>query len=459
MLLQMKNVVKIFAVLLSLVMLSTACAGSGTESAGTNETEGTSEGSDESKPEEETLQNGITAGKPYDGTELTFLICCETAAQFRVWRDSTTEFEELTGIKVNFTDDPLGGLREKFVTESISNPGSIDVAILFDTWLLEQEELLEELPGDVVNDVDLADFPVATADLGQIDGTQYGIPVRSHVQMFFYREDVLAEMGLTVPESLDELVETARVIDEEDNGMSGFVLNWGKQSSVSPMPWIQLLEASGADVFDDNGQPVFDSPEAIEATKAYQELISYAPDGAAAFNEADMRDSFATGNAAMTFGWSWSKEVFDKEEFESSGNTGFVPSIPGANGVGQPLAMAWPMVVSKSSENKEAAMEWIRWVTSPELDVQAISDKSDPEKSTVVGNRISSLVSESANTSNDGYSQAMAAAYAEAEHQPIYPEFSTVTEIIETMLSDIVSGDDVETRLKSGKDEVEKALN
>lgn len=409
------------------------------------------------------LPFGLTPGKPYDGTELTFLICCEGAAQFQVWRASRPEFERLTGISVNFTDDPLGGLREKIVTESVSNPGSWDTTILFDTWLPELSTFLEPLPEDLIDDLDIADFPPSTASLGMRDGTQFGVPVRSHVMMFYYREDVFNDLGISVPTTFDELVAAAEAV-EAGTDMSGFVLNWGKQSSVSPMPWQQLLTGAGGNVFDDPANPTsaaFNSAEGIAATELYQELIEYAPDGAAAFNEADMRNAFAAGDAAMAIGWSWSMEVFQNAELSAEevvGNVGFTAALPGLDSASGPLAMAWPMGISSSSENKEAAMEWIRWMTNPELDAQAITEKSVLSQATVVGNRISSLQSDEANEANGGYSAVMAEAYLTAGNQPIYSEFSTVTEIIETMLSEIVAGADVAEALAAGEAEVNAAL-
>lgn len=410
------------------------------------------------------LPYGLTPGKPFEGTELTFLICCEGAAQFQVWRASRPEFERLTGIKVEFTDDPLGGLKDKIVTESVSNPGSWDATILFDTWLPELANFLEPIGDDLVSDVNLSDFPPATADLAQWEGTQYGVPVRSHVMMFYYRQDVFDELGLDVPTTMDELVAAAEAVEAARPDMSGIVINWGRQSSISPMPWQQLLSSFGGQVFDDAGNPTaaaFNSTEGIAATEAYQSLLSLAPDGAAAFNEADMRNSFAAGDAAMAIAWSWSMEVFQNPDIAAEdvvGNVGFTSQIPGADGPGDPLAMAWPMAISSSSENKEAAAEWVRWMTNPGLDAQAITEKSVLSQATVVGNRLSSLNSDGANEANAGFSRAMAEAYAAASHQPIYPEFSETTEIIETMLSEIVAGGDVEQALATGEAEVNAAL-
>ena len=405
------------------------------------------------------LPYGLTPGKPYAGTEVTFLICCEGAAQFQVWRASRPEFERLTGITVNFTDDPLGGLREKIVTESVASPGSWDATIMFDTWLPDLANFLAPLSDEDLADIGIDDYPTATADLGVWEGTQYGVPARSHVMMFYYREDVLADLGIAVPTTFAELLAAAEAIDAADNGMNGFTLNWAKQASISPIPWQQMLKAGGAEVFDADGNVVFDSAEAIAATQVYQDLLEHAPSGAAAYNEGDMRTSFASGEAAMTIAWSWSMEVFQNPAAADEsvlGNVGFTSEIPGVAGTTGPLAMAWPIAISADSENAEAAAEWVKWMTNPDLDRQGIAEKSINGQATVVANRISSLESPEANApeANNGFSQAMADAYTSATHQPIYAEFATATEIIETAMSEIVAGADVAATLEQAAADV-----
>ena len=67
----------------------------------------------------EALPFGLKPGKPYDGTELNFLICCNTAAQFHALDvKSNSEFYDMTGIKVKWDDVPYGAFQEKLVTEA-----------------------------------------------------------------------------------------------------------------------------------------------------------------------------------------------------------------------------------------------------------------------------------------------------------------------------------------------------
>jgi multiple sugar transport system substrate-binding protein len=457
----MKRRTKILAVIATAVSLTLAACSSRTTPIDSSSSVTSASGSSPATAEAPTIEYGLLADKPYDGEAITFVICCQAAAQFAAWRASVPKFTELTGIQVNFTDDPLDGLREKIVTQSIADPGSWDVGLYFDTWQPELTDFLEPL--DNVMTVDLSDYPAATADLGQWDGTTYGIPARSHVMMLHYRTDVFDELGLKVPETYDEILDAAKAISDSDLGIAGFTTNWAKQPSISPIPWMSLIESGGASAFDADGNPQFDSPAVVKATEVYRDLSKFAPNGAVAYNEGDSRTAFAQGKAAMTLAWSWAHEVFTGKDAlpEVAANAGSSAVIPADGKAGNPIAMAWPIGISSSSEHKGAAAEWVKWVTNPDLDREIISNKSDPALATVVANRISSMVSESANAkdANDGFSASMADAYKNATHQPIYLGFASVTEIIEAALSDIMGGADIEETLKSANEQARAALD
>ena len=404
-------------------------------------------------------------GKPYDGTELTFLICCPAAAQFAAWADSTAEFKELTGIDVVFTNDPLGGLREKIVTESIGNPGSWDTTIYFGTWGPSLAQFLEpiETYSDQL-DTNLLDYPNSSRQIATIDGVTYGIPVRSHVMMFYYREDIFAELGLDVPTTWDELEEAARIITEADNDTYGIAMNWANQGGgINLMPWTNILRTNGTDLFDDNWRPIFNNEAGIEATEFYQSLLAYAPPGAPTYNEADMRNSFASGESAMAIGWSWSYNIFTREDTSEAfvrENVGYTSAIPGPNKGGAPISMAWPMGISASSNNKEAAVEWIKWMTNPDLDLQVVTAKDDPTRNTVVANRLSTLFSDAANSSdaNDGFSQAMGDAYSSATPEFVYIEFPEVSVVLESAMTEIATGGDPQAILDKAAEDVEAIM-
>ena len=404
------------------------------------------------------LPHGLKDGKPYDGTELTFLICCPGAKQFVAWRESVEEFKDLTGIDVYFTDDPLGGLREKIVTESLGNPGSWDTTIYFETWGPSLANFLEPISSFSSDwEPDLTDYPNATIGMATLGDDLYGIPARSHVMMLYYRQDVLDDLGLSVPTTWDEVTTAAKAITEADNDMYGITMNWAKQGGgISLIPWTNVLKGYGATQFDADYKPTMNSPEAIAATEMYANLLNYAPPGAVTYNEGDARTSYGSGEAAMVLAWSWAYEVFQNPEASEQvviDNTGFTPVIPGETGPTGPVAMTWPMAISASSENKEAALEWVKWMTNPELDLKAVGSGQ-----TVVANRLSSLYSDGAAGSWGDFSKAMGDAYSSATPLPVYLEFPEGSDILETALTEIAGGANVADILNDAADDIDKVM-
>lgn len=404
------------------------------------------------------LPYGLLPDKPYDGTTVTYLICCPAAAQFAAWAESAAEFQELTGIEVVFTNDPLGGLREKIVTESIGNPGSWDVTIYFETWGPSLTNFLT--PIEEFSDMwspDVSDYPSATLDMATLDGTLYGLPARSHVMMLYYRQDVLDGLGLEVPTTFEEVTAVAAAITDADNDMYGITMNWAKQGGgISLIPWTNVLRAGGADQYDADFNPIFNSEAGIAASEWYADLLNYAPPGAPTYNEGDMRTSYASGEAAMGLAWSWAYEIFQNPEFateEVIANTGYTAVIPGVDGPSTPVAMTWPIAISNSSNNPEAALEWVKWMTNGDLDQASVASGA-----TVVANRLPTFMSNEANEAWGGFSEIMGEAFDTATPLPIYIEFPEASDILETALSDIASGADVSETLNSAAMAIEEVM-
>lgn len=60
---------------------------------------------------------GLKAGKPYNGTNLKFLICCNSAPQFYSLNEKTKQFTELTGITVEWGSTPYAAFQEEIMKE------------------------------------------------------------------------------------------------------------------------------------------------------------------------------------------------------------------------------------------------------------------------------------------------------------------------------------------------------
>ena len=142
---------------------------------------------------------GLDASKPYDGTELQFLICCSAAPQFASAAvKGDAEFTAMTGISVSWGDLPFGSFQEQLYLESTNPNTEFDVVAFVDAWGTNIYDFLHPLNDFVVEaGIDWDDYSPAyqSASTGNSE-TIYGLPFRGHPLLLHYRADVLEAVGM-----------------------------------------------------------------------------------------------------------------------------------------------------------------------------------------------------------------------------------------------------------------------
>ncbi|WP_245947143.1 hypothetical protein [Jannaschia seohaensis] len=78
------------------------------------------------------IDYGLLAGKPFEGTTLNILSVVTPQFDGLMLRDD--ELTELTGIELEWTFIPFGGLQEKLNAEGVAANGIFDVVNYLDTW-------------------------------------------------------------------------------------------------------------------------------------------------------------------------------------------------------------------------------------------------------------------------------------------------------------------------------------
>ena len=142
---------------------------------------------------------GLDASKPYDGTQLNFLICCSTAPQFASAAvKGAEEFTAMTGISVSWGDLPFGSFQEQLYLEATNPNTEFDVVAFVDAWGTNIYDFLHPL-NDFVEDAgfDWDDYgPAYQGAATGMSDTIYGMPFRGHPLLLHYRADVLEAVGM-----------------------------------------------------------------------------------------------------------------------------------------------------------------------------------------------------------------------------------------------------------------------
>jgi len=387
-----------------------------------------------------------TPGKPYDGA--TVKVLSVKSSQFEAHEARLASFEQQTGIKVVYDYVPFPNMKEALTTEMVAGTGDYDVVSVMDQWVPSLQMLLQPITDEVAErNVDLSDFPKAHLRHGQLNGELVGLPVRGHVQLLFYRTDLLKNAGVTAPRTWEEVVSVANAVQNSSDS-AGIALPYGKLNGQNLMVWMNLLWGKGGDLFNAEGKPAFNSDAGVAATDMYVGFLrdkKIAPAGSAVFVEQDAVNSFKQGNSAMLPVWWWvrSQLTDPSQSTLNAEQVGFtaLPSVAGADRT--TFTNTWIFGVTDGSDQKDAAAEFLSWLTDPALERDVLLD---PALSEVVSVHMSNLRDSEVNQRWGGMHQAAAEALATAEGMEFGSNWPRVAEILETAISTLASGEDTNTR-------------
>src|ERR1700751_3438237 len=234
------------------------------------------------------------------------------------------EFTELTGIEAESEQIPEQQQRQKAVIELASGKPSFDVIHLsyhvqkrqFEKagWLADITDYMKD-PTLTAPDLVESDFSAAGLQYAQNDkGRMLSLPWSVDYFILYYNKELFAKKGVTDPK----------------DGTYGFVGRGLRNANMTL--WTNFYLNYGGEFLDGKGNILTDGPEAIEATKLYQKLLTkYSPPGVAGFNWMESMGSFTQGRSAM---WidadGWAPPLEDPNASRVVGKVGYtvVPSGP-----------------------------------------------------------------------------------------------------------------------------------
>ena len=217
-----------------------------------------------------------------------------------------------------------------------------------------------------------------------INGILTGIPIIVEGPVMFYRRDLFEEYGISVPETIEDLIAAAATIADRSGGSITPVTLRGRPPAL-PYTFGPFFQGQGIQWLDSDGNLNFDTPEAIKAIDQYATLgREYGPEGVGNFSFTESSQLFAAGQAAIEIESSNElSSVIDPASSTVADVVGVAP-IPGAAGQARvPTVLAWGISMSAYSERKDCAWEFIRWATTPEMQLRlALAGIASPRTST-----------------------------------------------------------------------------
>lgn len=321
------------------------------------------------------LALGLTACGGDDDSEASDTLRVTLANH--VWTDiikeEIPEFEAETGLKVELTQLGEDQLSDQYNVKLNAGTDEIDVMMyrpLQEGKLFAQNGYLADLTDRVSAnpDWDWADFQAGPVEATTYEDKVVGVPLITEREVLYYRKDLLAASELEVPQTLEELEQAAKTIEEDNPGTAGFVARTGRSASVTQFS--SYLYSFGGTWIDEDGNSAIASPEAKEAYAYYGRMINqYGPENVSTdMSWPEAMAIFTQGGAAFyTEADSLYKNATDPANSKVADTVGFAPMPAGPDGSKPYNVPSWALGVNEASANQNNAWKFIEWATSKEM--------------------------------------------------------------------------------------------
>lgn len=352
------------------------------------------------------------------------------------------DYEAETGVALQIEELPYPQLFEKLVTTFEANDPSYDLVMLDDPWMPKfgTEGWLQPLDANYgfERDPDIADViydvgtwppprgPVPPSEQGK-DQHLLGITVVGNVEMFMYRNDLTEE-----PASWDDVLAAAQ--EHDSNNLAGYVIR-GAATNPVVADFLPILWSFGGDVFDENWEVVFDSPESLAAVEfLVEDLKAVAEASPETVDAADRSRLMAIGEALQSTVWPGEvNSIVLGEGTTVEGDVTFIPMPAGPSGQGFGMMGNWLLGIPTAAENGEAAADFIRWMT--EEDTQRLYAQNGG-----IPSRTSVLNDPELNEANPYFAALAASLAATPNWRPRTDQWNAVETVLGTNLNAALAG-------------------
>jgi multiple sugar transport system substrate-binding protein len=320
----------VFALLAVLALFISACAGGG-------------------GPEQTTATGTGAVAKDVSGT---VRILMENVPDSDIVKAMVPEFnKDYPNVKVDIETLTYDQMRDKLVSSFQSSSPTYDLIIVDNPWMVDfaKAKFLQPLDSriDSTPDYDAADFFKPLTDITTVDGVRYGVPFYNYALGYLYNTDDLAEAKLPVPTTLDELVSTSKALKVGDR--AGIAMQPQRGYKIFE-EWGNWLFAAGGSIYDDNGKPTLNTPQAKRALNAYDEAFR----------------SVSSDQAASMISYNWNLPALNAPGSGPSAGKFKLAPIPG----GKQVLGSWSWAIPTNSGAPDAAWAFASWLTSKPHDVE-----------------------------------------------------------------------------------------
>ncbi|MDY6843221.1 MAG: ABC transporter substrate-binding protein [Thermodesulfobacteriota bacterium] len=320
---------------------------------------------------------------------LLFLSCCGqkepiltlavggAPSEVRYWGKILEEFEDTTGTKVKMlrqsTDTNIR--RQSLVIPLKAHKCDPDIFLMDVAWVAQFAVSHWLLPLDpYIRRDNFSVMQLFSQVVNQVDvyqGKIVALPVYIDCGLFYFRKDLLTQYRLSIPETWEEVVKYATIVQKGEKKKNpqfyGFVWQ-GAQYEGLVCNFIEFISSHKGKILNSAGNIEVDCPENIEALKYMRDLIhTYKISPLHTYTEMkeeETRMLFENKSALFERNWPYAWKLHESSDSPIRGNVGITILPKFSHGTHATTLGGWHIGISRYSDAKESAWDLVRFILS-----------------------------------------------------------------------------------------------
>ena len=338
------------------------------------------------------VPNAAALRKKYGGQKITFV--GDSVGNGHV-RDTALakRFTHDTGIKVSVVPHPAASDQSyaQLARAFSSKSSSIDVAMIDVVWPGAFAPYLVNLKPKLGKQAKLHISSIVSNDT--IGGKLVAMPWFGDYGILYYRTDLLTKYGYkSPPKTWSDLFKMAAKIqagEQKSNpNFAGFVFQGNAYEGLTcdALEWI--ASAGGGHIVDGGKISINNAKARTILDSMRAQVGKTMPRGVTTYQEDQTEHAFDNGDAAFARNWPYQYGIGAGAGSKVKGKFNVTVLPHGASGKSVGTVGGWQLAVSKFSKHKAAAIELVRYMTSPAVEkFDAITNSNVPTIVSVAKNK------------------------------------------------------------------------
>ena len=297
-------------------------------------------------------------------------------ADKQILQPELDKFERQTGIKVSVEVVPWSDLLNRLLAAATSGQGP-DVVNIGNTWSasLQATGAFVQFDDATLGAVGGRNrfVPAALAAAGAPNQPPTAVPLYSLAYALYYNKKMFADAGIpAAPTTWEQLVDAGRKLTK---GQQWGLAIEGANISENAHHAFTFSQQYGGEWFDAAGKPTFDTPQNVAAVKRYIDLMAVdkiANPSNAEYAQNQSVSDFANGKVGMLL-WQAVGSALKAQNMPADAYgvapVPFLASPPAGGKRVNSMVAGINLAVYKHTKNRDAALQFVKFMTSDEEQV------------------------------------------------------------------------------------------